>query len=881
MRIHTGLPNSMPGVLGFALALLTTTATLAQNAPPADDDLSLEEVVVTARKVEENLMTVPLAITAFSAKDIEAQGIKQLGDVMLMTPSFNFVNQQGGSGRNDRSANALVFRGLFLATNVGTNAGGQLFIDGAPVLGAQPPAIVDVERIEVLKGPQSVYFGRSAFSGAINFVTRDPSEEFKGRVSAEMSSFSSHDYSGALEGKIFSDKLTGRLSLRDFKRGGQFKNSGAYGGRLGEQTTQSAAASIAFKPTENFTAKLYVNLFEDDDGPPAQGAIKSSEFTGRAAGDGRCVPFSQAPAGTAATVAGVPNTNIATITQGANTRASFGFYCGTLPTLSELPSNILSADYDTSNPLTRAALFSPPSHWLVFDPNFKTDGGIRRVAFQADLRMDWTFGGGYTLTSLTGRHRDKTQTLIDLNYRDSRTRTNPLFAASPTTRVPTQMFLLMSQGKLRDFSQELRIASPAENRLRWTLGGNYIKMFTPGGMVYGMTNLGRLSTSAITQTDVETPAVFGAVYYDLSDKLTLTTEARYQKDKIKQTAVVDVAGNIVAGPASVPLQATFKSFSPRISLDYEYGENSTIYALFSRGTRPGGFNAGYVTQRINSTNPALTAIQRETAQRTVDALLAVVPSVGTSYTEEELENYEFGIKSTWLNGRARTTFTIYSDKWLNGIVNNSVPVQFTLSNGNNVSNLVGVIINNGKASLEGMEFEGSYRVNEKLTLSGTFGFNETKLTSYGLGLGNCSDCSFIYGNAAGAIGKSLPTAPETTWTLSADYNSTLQNGMKWFGRMDYQHQGSKYTDFTNIAKVGAKENVNARIGLRGEAWTVELFGTNLTDNDVLQSALYGSTDLFTFQTAAAPANPITPTKHEIRFSPSLPRMFGARVTWEF
>lgn len=86
----------------------------------ADSGLQLEEVTVTARKVEENLMEVPLAITAFSDKTIEEQGIKQLTDVMRFTPSFNFANQQGGSGRNDRSANALVFRGLFLGNNVGT-----------------------------------------------------------------------------------------------------------------------------------------------------------------------------------------------------------------------------------------------------------------------------------------------------------------------------------------------------------------------------------------------------------------------------------------------------------------------------------------------------------------------------------------------------------------------------------------------------------------------------------------------------------------------------------------------------------------------------------------------------------------------------------------
>ncbi|MFZ9479108.1 MAG: TonB-dependent receptor plug domain-containing protein, partial [Steroidobacteraceae bacterium] len=161
--------KTIAAAVASALLVPLTLPALAQQ--PADDGFALEEIVVTARKVEENLMTVPMAITAFSSKDIEAAGMKTLNDVMRMTPSFNFVNQFGGSGRNDRSTNSLVFRGLYISGNAGLSAGGLLFIDGAPVIGAQPPSMVDIDRIEVLKGPQSAYFGRSAFAGAINFIT--------------------------------------------------------------------------------------------------------------------------------------------------------------------------------------------------------------------------------------------------------------------------------------------------------------------------------------------------------------------------------------------------------------------------------------------------------------------------------------------------------------------------------------------------------------------------------------------------------------------------------------------------------------------------------------------------------------------------------------
>ncbi len=879
MRTSRFLSRSSLIALGVALTLPAAAPALAQDKPGTEGGLALEEIIVTARKVEENLMTVPLAITAFSAKDIEAQGIKQLNDVMLMTPSFNFVNQQGGSGRNDRSANALVFRGLFLAGNVGTNAGGNLFIDGAPVLGAQPPAIVDVGRIEVLKGPQSAYFGRSTFAGAINFVTRDPSDELGVKLSIEESSFSSHDFSAAVEGPVFTEKLKARLAIRDFKRGGQFANRGVQGGRLGEQTSQSVSLTATFQPTENFKAKLYANAFEDDDGPPASGSLKADNFTGRIGGDGSCVPFAQAAPGTAATVNGVPNTTVTSITQAANGRPSFGYPCGTLPDLSDMPADILSADHDLSLASTRNSLFNPAvntlplvggngigvgQYWTIFDTSFKQNGGIRRVAWQADLKMDWTLGG-YTLSSLTANHRDKSMILIDLNYRDGHSRTNPLFASNAppfgcgrnaaaglsaaATCVPWMQFLLVSQGKLRDWSQELRIASPSDRRFRWMLGGNYVKLFSPGGTVYGQTTSGPLFTAAITQQDVETPAVFGAAYFDFTDKLTLSAEARYQWDKIQQTPKVGTSGAPITTP--IILKNTFTAFSPRVSLDYKYAANSTIYLLYSRGTRPGGFNAGLVTS----------------SQATLDALRLVVPNAGINFDQEVLENWEAGVKSTWLNGRARTTLTVYSDKWLNGQVANNVPV-----NVNGVANLIGLTVNNGIAQLDGMEFEGQLRATEKLTLSGTFGYNDSKIKSYGLGLGNCSDCNVVYGSFAGAIGRRLPTVPQTTYTLSGEYNSAFDNGLKWFARADYQVQGSKYTDFSGAAKVGDKTNLNARFGIRGEKWSAELFGTNLMDDDTVQAGLLG-VDVFTF---LAP-----PNKNEMRFSPGLPRMGGIRVTYDF
>jgi iron complex outermembrane receptor protein len=841
MTTSTGFNRQIAAAIAAALVAPLAGTAYAQQGDA--DAFGLEEIVVTARKVEENLMTVPMAITAFSSKDIESAGMKNLNDVMRMTPSFNFVNQFGGSGRNDRSTNSLVFRGLYISGNAGLSAGGLLFIDGAPVIGAQPPPVADVERIEVLKGPQSAYFGRSAFAGAINFVTRDPSKEFSGKVSAEFSSWKSHDASLSVEGGL-GDNAAARLTLRSFDRGGQYRNAAdPEGKRLGGQTTQSASLTAVWEPTESLKIKTYINAFKDNDGPPAQLALKSESFTGRVDSNGNCVPFSQAPAGTAA------------LGQAANSRASFGYVCGTVPTISDISPTLISGDWDTSPAATNRALFSPPNPaWKIFDPSFNTSGGLNREAFQGDVRIDYEFGGGYTLSSLTAAHRDKTMTLIDLNYRSARNIRNnfnsvPTFA--PNT-VSWAQFLLISQVELKDWSQELRLTSPQEQALRWTVGVNWFDGHTPGGTVYGMSPIGPLFAAAITEQNVETPAAFGGLYWDVTDKLTISAEGRYQKDKLNQIPKVGTTGAVVTGAAAAPLNASFSSFAPRVSIDYQLTDDTLLYALFSRGYRPGGFNSGLVTS----------------SAATIAALQAAVPTAGLTFAEEQLDNYEIGIKSTFLDGRARAVLTYFDSTWKDGQVSNSVPVVVA-----GTANLIPIVINNGEADLKGIEFEGQLQVTRNLKLSGTFAYNDTEIVNYGLGAGACIDCNFVWGNFSGAVGNQLPTVPKTTWSLSAELGDKFANGLDWFSRLDIMNQGAKFTDFSNVAEVGSKRTLNARVGIRSEAWSVELFGNNLTDDDVVEAALIG-VDAITF--LAAP-----PNKNELRVSPPLPRSFGIRATYNF
>jgi iron complex outermembrane recepter protein len=524
---------------------------------------------------------------------------------------------------------------------------------------------------------------------------------------------------------------------------------------------------------------------------------------------------------------------------------------------------LLTTDTNVAQPATQAALFgSPNPQWLIYNPNFKREVGLRREASQADLRVDWNFGGGYSLTSITAQHFDKYQIPLDLNYRDATSIANPYFtAASAATRVPWLQFMQISQNRLKDFSQELRLTSPSENRFRWTVGGNYIDIYIPGGTVFGIApSPGPNFSAAITRQEVQTPSAFAGLYFDVTETITVSAEGRYQEDRIAQTPLIGTNGMAVTGVGANTLRATYNSFSPRFSVDWNYAEGSTAYALYSKGTRPGGFNAGLVTS----------------TQATLDALRLVVPNAGVAYDEEELENIEVGLKSTWLGGRARTQLTVYKSEWTNGQVSSSVPV-----NVGGTTNLIPLVVNNGLADLRGVEFEGEIRVTEGLRLSAAFGLNETEVKAFGRqgasGLPNCADCNNAYGSFDGVIGNELPTAPKVSWSLSADYEARLNDNLDWFSRLDWTHTGRKYTDLSNVAWVGEIENVNLRVGIRNEKYSFEIFGTNLTDDDTMLQSIPG-VDVLTFSRIGLPG---VFFQNEFRFSAPIPRSYGARFTYSF
>ena len=212
-----GLQRSLiPATLIVATpALAQSAAQTAQTtaASPANDT---DEIVVTARKTSEDILKTPIAVSALTSDDITQRGVVTLNDLSSSVPGLNVNNN--AAGRNDRSFQQVIIRGF--TPSQATNPTAALFIDGTPVSSTSAfSTLSDPERVEVLKGPQSAYFGRNTFAGAINFVNKLPSSILSGSVGGTIGTRSNYKLHADLSGPLVDGLLSFRLNADRFATG--------------------------------------------------------------------------------------------------------------------------------------------------------------------------------------------------------------------------------------------------------------------------------------------------------------------------------------------------------------------------------------------------------------------------------------------------------------------------------------------------------------------------------------------------------------------------------------------------------------------------------------------------------------------------------------
>jgi outer membrane receptor protein involved in Fe transport len=254
MKDKTILRRSMQITIAVSLAL-GSTAALSQV---------MEEVIVSARKFDERLMDVPIAISAFSSETLEATNSQDIYDLTRFTPGFSFerLNRygvQGGVGRP-------VIRGM---SNVLGEGNASIFVDGilfSDSILAFPFDIV--ERVEIIKGPQAALLGRGTFSGAINLITKKGSNEPEHKLNVRAAEYDDYEINLLFRGPILEDKLFYMLHGRYYTFGGMYDNT-LDGRRVGEEESKDVNGSLEFRGGDVFSAIVGVGYSDVDDGMAA------------------------------------------------------------------------------------------------------------------------------------------------------------------------------------------------------------------------------------------------------------------------------------------------------------------------------------------------------------------------------------------------------------------------------------------------------------------------------------------------------------------------------------------------------------------------------------------------------------------------------------
>ncbi|HEY4545773.1 MAG TPA: TonB-dependent receptor [Pedomonas sp.] len=510
----------------------------AQNAAadaPAPNT-GLGDIIVTARKKDESIIQAPVAISALSADALEARGISNYSDLSDFVPGFRYQNQS--VNRNDRGYTFFTVRGMFSGTPSPDRQGASAFIDGVPVGGGAISGLTDIERVEVIKGPQSAYFGRATFAGAVNFITRTPSFEPRLNGSMSYSSYDTSEFKVSAEGGLIEDVLSARISARLYDTDGQYDNYG-YDGKLGAQETRSIAGTVYFTPTADLKVRGYINYWEDRDGPSASGQLQREDFN-------------------------------------CTTSTGVAFYCGALGRglLNRLTQQV-EVGRDVIDRVNGA---TPPSQYSV-KPGFNDDFGMKRNSLQTHIIADYSFANGYTLSANGSYLHDQWGYVADTGFIDGRNTPNPFYGTRPNV-LPYYSRTVGGQTDLTNHSTEVRLSSPGEDRFNWLAGFNYFRQRNSIA-TNAFANAGFSQSVPATTYSADTYALFGSASYDITEALNFSLEGRYQWDEIGQTVE----------SRNINYQGKSKSFNPRAILRYEFDSETSAYVSYAKGTRPGQFNA--------------------------------------------------------------------------------------------------------------------------------------------------------------------------------------------------------------------------------------------------------------------------------------------------
>ena len=840
---------------GAACAALTALPAYAQTAAAETGARTLTTVVVTARKTEENVQDIPLAVSVLTSEQLLEQQIDDVTDVAAYTPGFTFetfsgpLTQPAIRGQTQLRLTsptqnvATFFNGVYLQRNY--------MVDST---------LIDMQRIEVIKGPQSALYGRNAFSGAINLESKKPGDTLDMMLRATVGSDDRGDIMGTVSGPIVEGRLAGLISVSKTEFDGTWTNNHPFAnqglvsnGKLGGWDKTAYIARLVFNPTDSIELDAFYTrsdrLLEQNPGytvgvranplgpTPPLSTFNTSPFNTL-----RCGPQ--------------PNfANVGGVFQPVAGTDQNRFWCGELPTVVPLAPG------------------EPRLPGVVMDPRaFGLDG----VTELMSLKGTWDISDALTLTYQFGR----SEANIEANGAAPRDPINvgipfgafsgPLAFLNANNIITGAFFDASGNGSyFKGDSHELKLSWDNGGKLRAFVGITYAEtedldtsttnsapplstiipafapLPTPGTVLGAGLNGTFLAvpgqyfssrTSALLREE-ENTSVYAFVSYDVLDNLTVTAEGRFiQEDQIlKDLFTCDILPGAPALTAAQvpPLQcaeftgalAAFRGpisanpwtqsrssedFVPRFSVDWRWADQRSIYGSVAKGIKSGGLNGK-------------------------------TPFVGQrGWEAEENWTYELGSKNILFDGKLRLNGNIFYTDWSN-LQNNAVRLGADGTLPTTFAILLTVVGNVGGVEVMGGEIDGEWLATDNLTFNWGLSYSDPKYKD-----GSVSDrarlarvCNNVICPASGLIeGNQLERTAKLDGFLSASYERPLVGTWDFYARGDVTYQGKMYVDELNLGYAPARTLFNGSFGIRNDNFDVQVWGKNLADEDYVASSLW-------------------------------------------
>ncbi|MFC3076696.1 TonB-dependent receptor [Phenylobacterium terrae] len=688
--------------------------TLVVPGLAAAQDSVVEELIVTAQKREESVQDVPIAVSAFGEEALKARRIDGAQNLVESVPNLTFTRR--------------ALRSNFQIRGVGAQLVSASGDDGVGVHHNNVPLTTnrsadaefyDVERVEVLRGPQGTLFGRNATGGVVNVITNKPSDQLEGSITVDYGNYDAVRMNGFVNiplGEIFSLRVAGF----GLQREGYTKNL-LNGQDIDDRQIWAGRVTLAFEPTETFRGFLLWDSFAEDDsrGARKQLCVKDpglSTIGGVATGAAQvaftrgCLP------------AGVYDPNAFGTT---NQLATFSGIIARQVGLQPVDS---FAGKTISRDLREVEVVGKP----IYRPR----------AELYELNLEWDVTPGLTVTSLTSYNENETYSRGDSTGGFSSV-TFPNSPLAPTGVLNDPQFgltdRLMSESGGRSHSeqwtQELRVQSNFDGPFNFNVGGIFLD-YEIETITYVATNAATAAVRVVqplayvdplrepdftghnyfvslTEYQLTSKAAFGEVYWQAMDDLRVTLGLRYTDDE-KWTRG---SGSTLFAPGRGPIwtpeqEAQFQETTGRLNVDWSpdlgFTDDTLIYASYSKGYKGGGFNPpGVVALGLNAT-----------------------------FDPEFVNAWEIGAKNTLLNGALLLNLTGFKYDYEGYQIGRSVNRS--------------VYNENIDAEIAGLELEAVWRPIEPLRLNANIGYLQTEIQE-GLVVDThnrtLGDPNYVYANA--------------------------------------------------------------------------------------------------------------------------------------